>query len=119
MKKVATEAIGYQNLKDKQREVIVNFVKGNDVFAVLPTSYGKGLCYTCLPIVYDCLLGTEGSIVLVVTPLIAIIKDQVTYITGLLFYVLDFFIVHLLKKTVPSRAPVQVLRIRFLRFFFL
>ena len=98
MKKVATEAIGYQSLKDKQREVIVNFVKGNDVFAVLPTSYGKGLCYTCLPIVYDCLLGTEGSIVLVVTPLIGIIKDQVTYITGLLFYVLDFFIVHLLNK---------------------
>ena len=43
MKKVATEAIGYQSLKDKQREVIVNFVKGNDVFAVLPTGYGKGL----------------------------------------------------------------------------
>ena len=80
--KVATEAIGYQSLKDKQREVIVNFIKGNDVFAVLPTGYGKSLCYTRLPKVYDYLLGTQGSIVLVVTPLIAIIKDQVTYISS-------------------------------------
>ena len=80
---VATEAIRYQSLKDKQREVIVNFVKGNDVFAVLLTGYGKSLCYTCQPKVYDYLLGTQGSIVLVVTPLIAIIKDQVTYISSL------------------------------------
>ena len=30
-------------LKEKQREVIAAFVKGNDVFAVLPTGFGKTL----------------------------------------------------------------------------
>ena len=69
---VAVEAAGYRSLKEEQIEVIVNLVKGNDVFAVLPTSYGKILCYICLPKVYDCLLKTQGSIVIVVTPLIAI-----------------------------------------------
>ena len=81
--KVATEVFGYQSLKDKQKEVIVNFMKGSDVFVVLLTGYGKCLCYTCLPKVYDCLLGTQGSIVVVVTSLIAIIKDQVIHIADL------------------------------------
>ena len=63
--KVAVEAAGYGSLKEKQIEVIVNLVKGNDVFAVLPTGYGKSLCYICLPKVYDCLLKTQGSIVIV------------------------------------------------------
>ena len=43
--KVAVEAAGYGSPKEKQIEVIVNLVKGNDVFAVLPTSYGKSLLY--------------------------------------------------------------------------
>ena len=63
--KVAVEAAGYGILKEKQIEVIVNLVKGNDVFAVLPTGYGKSLCYICLPKVCDCLLKTQGSIVIV------------------------------------------------------
>ena len=31
-------------LKEKQREVIGTFVKGNDVFDVLPNGFGKTLC---------------------------------------------------------------------------
>ena len=57
------------------------FVKGRDVFAVLPTGYGKSLCFGCLTLVFDQLLGKEGedkSIVVVVTPLTAIMKDQVS-----------------------------------------
>ena len=35
-------SLGYSSLlKDKQREIIVSFVSGNDVFAILPTGYGK------------------------------------------------------------------------------
>ncbi len=67
----------YLTLKDKQEEVLVNFLSGHDVFAVLPT--GKSLCYTCLPKAIDIhvLDGTEGSIVVAVMPLVAIIEDQV------------------------------------------
>ena len=76
--KVVVKAARYRSLEEKQIEVVVNLVKGNNVFAVLPTSYGKRLCYICLPKVYDCLSNTQGLIVIVVTQLIAIIKDQVT-----------------------------------------
>ena len=37
------------------------FVKGRDIFAVLPMGYGKGLCYRCLPTVFDILLGMGGE----------------------------------------------------------
>ena len=59
------------------------YVQGRDVFAILPTGYGMSLCYGCLPIVFNKL--TEGheenhSIVVVVTPLTAIMEDQVSIV---------------------------------------
>ena len=49
------------------------------MFAVLPTGFGKSLCFTCLPSVYDQLYPLEEhSIVIVVTPLTSIMKDQVS-----------------------------------------
>ena len=74
-----TQALGYQQMKPQQLEVVQSFVKGNDVFGVLPTGFGKSLCYGCLPLVYDRLLQKPKgySVALVVTPLVAIMKDQV------------------------------------------
>ena len=46
----------------------------------LPTGSGKSLCYGCLPLVYDSLCGNVGgnkSIVIVVSPLKALLQDQV------------------------------------------
>lgn len=57
--------------------VITEFVSGRDVFAALPTGYGKSLCYGCLPRVYDDLRSCSGSIAVVVSPLLALMKDQV------------------------------------------
>ena len=58
----------YSSLKPKQRDVIVEFVLGSDVFAILPTGYSKSLYYACLPRVYNCLLDATSFLV-VVTPL--------------------------------------------------
>ena len=69
--------LGYKMLKDGQRRVIVEVIKKRDVFAILPTGYGKSLCYTCMPSLYGEIF-QETSIIVVVTPLIAIMKDQVT-----------------------------------------
>ncbi len=75
----AARCLGYSEMKLQQLQVVEAFVKGYDVFGVLPTGYGKSLCYACLPLVFDTLhQKPQGSaIVLVVSPLIAIMKDQV------------------------------------------
>ena len=39
----AAREVGYAGLKSEQLKVVETFVKGRDVFAVLPTGYGKGL----------------------------------------------------------------------------
>ena len=69
---MAASELGYPQLKPEQADVIEAFVNGRDVFAVLPTGYGKSLCYGCLPVVFDKLLGKldgDRSIVVVVSPM--------------------------------------------------
>jgi len=64
--------LGYSSLKEEQLKVVTAFLEGRDVFAVLPTGYGKSLCFGCLPLAFDRLNSTRGStpasIVVVVTP---------------------------------------------------
>ena len=79
----AAESLGYDSLKPEQQRVVTEFVLGRDVFVALPTGFGKSLCYGCLPRVFDSLKGMENkSIVVVVTPLIALMKDQVATFTA-------------------------------------
>ena len=59
VEEVVEERLGYK-LKKEQRDVIVSYIKGNDVFAILPTGFGKSLCYQALPLIFDCMSG-EGS----------------------------------------------------------
>ena len=58
----AVKKLGYEKLKELQLEVITGIVNGHDVFAVMPTGYGKSLCYGCLPRVFDTLYQTCLSI---------------------------------------------------------
>ena len=73
--------LGYSSLKEEQLKVVTAFLEGHDMFAVLPTGYRKSLCFGCLPLAFDRLNSMRGStpasIVVVVTPLTAIITDQV------------------------------------------
>ena len=56
-------------------------MRGRDVFVSLPTGYGKSLCYMLLPMMFDSSRAmTEEhhkSVVLVVSPLISLMEDQV------------------------------------------
>ncbi len=75
--------LGYE-LKNEQEESVFQFASGKDVFVCLPTGYGKSLCYEILPIVFDELRGVEKkSIILVVSPLSALMKDQVAAVSSL------------------------------------
>ena len=50
---VAVRQLGYE---EKQLEVVSGVLNGQDVFAVLPTGFGKSLCFASLPSIYDQLL---------------------------------------------------------------
>ncbi|AVR43799.1 DNA helicase RecQ [Christiangramia fulva] len=67
---------GFSQFKGLQEEVISNIVKGNDTFVVMPTGGGKSLCYQ-LPALIQ-----EGTAI-VVSPLIALMKNQVDAIRGI------------------------------------
>ena len=65
-------------LRPLQEEAVRRFVEGRDVFVSFPTGGGKSLCYSVLPLVFDKLRKTAGqSLVIVASPLIALMKDQV------------------------------------------
>ena len=74
----ASQRLGYSSVRDKQLLAIRTFMEGNYVFISLPTGSGKSLCYAVLPYAFDDLYHREGSIVVVVSPLIALMKDQVS-----------------------------------------
>ena len=77
-------ALGVERLKEKQEEAIKTFVKGRDCFVILPTGYGKTLCYVLLPYVFDRLRKKERTcIVLCVSPLVSLMMDQVSKYSAL------------------------------------
>jgi RecQ family ATP-dependent DNA helicase len=60
---------GHNELKDLQYEIIENCLNGNDTIGLLPTSYGKSICYQ-LP------FQITKKNVIVVSPLISLMQDQ-------------------------------------------
>lgn len=53
------------------------FIPGRDIFVSLPMVSGKSLCYCILLGAFDAIQHSSSSIVIVVSPLIAQMKDQV------------------------------------------
>ena len=79
----AAQRLEYSALKAKHIDVVMGIVSRRDVFAILPTGYGKSLCYSCLPDTYNMLLpDLKPAIVVVVTPLTATLKDQAIIIVN-------------------------------------
>ena len=67
---------GYDAFRPGQAEIVAAVLAGEDVFAVMPTGSGKSLCYQ-LPAILD------GGLTLVVSPLIALMRDQVEQMRSL------------------------------------
>ena len=75
--------MGFEQLRSEQARAIMEVLEHKDVFVVLPTGYGKSLCYAILPLVFDKLYKKKGSIAMVVSPLISLMKDQVNEFVSL------------------------------------
>ena len=72
------------SLNDHQKEAIRSIVINNkDVLVNLPTGFGKSLIYQALPLVFDHVRKVTGHIVVVVSPLISLMDDQVKHLTSL------------------------------------
>src|SRR5687768_14934160 len=72
--RVLRERFGFAAFRPGQRAVIDAILERGSALAVFPTGAGKSLCYQ-LPA-----LGLDG-VTLVVSPLIALMKDQIDFLT--------------------------------------
>jgi len=69
-KKILKKFWGYDQFRPLQEEIVDASILGHDVFALLPTGGGKSICYQIPGIARD-------GITLIVSPLIALMQDQV------------------------------------------
>lgn len=69
-KQVLSEIFGYENFREGQEEVVDALLSNVSTLAVMPTGAGKSLCYQIPALV-------KGGMTIVVSPLLALMEDQV------------------------------------------
>ena len=91
------EVFGYAEFRPGQAEVIASVLAGRDTLAVLPTGGGKSVCYQLPALLLD-------GLAVVVSPLLALMKDQVDALTR------DGVAAAAINSTVPRERQAAILR---------
>lgn len=67
---ILTTVFNHRSFRTRQKEIIDNVLAGRNTLAILPTGAGKSLCFQIPALIFD-------GLTVVVSPLIALMKDQV------------------------------------------
>ncbi len=89
---------GFSKFKGNQKAIVESVVNGNDTFVIMPTGGGKSLCYQ-LPAIVQ-----EGTAI-VVSPLIALMKNQVDSLRG---FATEHGVAHVLNSSLTKKEITQV-----------
>ena len=89
---------GFNQFKGLQEQVVKSIITGNNTFVIMPTGGGKSLCYQLPALVLD---GTA----IVVSPLIALMKNQVDAIRSLSS---EYGIAHVLNSSLNKTEIARV-----------
>ncbi|MBP7374357.1 MAG: DNA helicase RecQ [Prevotella sp.] len=90
---------GFDKFKGDQEAIINNLLDGNDTFVLMPTGGGKSLCYQLPSLIM------EGTAI-VISPLIALMKNQVDVINGMSE---ETGVAHYLNSSLNKAAIQQVM----------
>ncbi|HSK12371.1 MAG TPA: DEAD/DEAH box helicase, partial [Phnomibacter sp.] len=98
LSKSLNEYFGFGNFKGLQLEAIQSLLSGKDTFVIMPTGGGKSLCYQLPGLICE-------GVAIVVSPLIALMKNQVDLVRG---YSSDDNIAHFLNSTLNKGQQKEV-----------
>ena len=91
---------GYDTFKGDQEAIIQNLLEGKDTFVLMPTGGGKSLCFQLPALVL------EDKTAIVISPLIALMKNQVDVIRG--FDDKEEGLAHFLNSSLSKAEIMQV-----------
>ncbi|HUM96759.1 MAG TPA: DNA helicase RecQ [Chitinophagaceae bacterium] len=92
------EYFGFNKFKGTQEKAIESLLAGHDTFVIMPTGGGKSLCYQLPALISD-------GVAIVVSPLIALMKNQVDLVRG---YSSNDEVAHFLNSTLNKKEIKEV-----------
>jgi ATP-dependent DNA helicase RecQ len=98
LKKELQQYFGFDKFKGEQEKIINSILSGTDTFVIMPTGGGKSLCYQLPALLSD-------GVAIIVSPLIALMKNQVDLIRG---YSSRDNIAHFLNSTLSKAQQKKV-----------